>query len=91
MANTPQAKKRIRQNEKNRLRNQTHRSKLRTYVKKVIAAIESGDKSVAQEAFKQAVPVIDGMVTKGIIHKNNAARRKSRLSAHIKKLAVKAA
>jgi small subunit ribosomal protein S20 len=62
------------------------RSKFRTYVKKVIAAIRGNDKEGAKEAFKNAVPVIDTMAGKGIIHKNKAARHKSRLSARIKAL-----
>lgn len=86
MANTAQAKKRVRQNEKNRAHNASLRSKVRTYIKNVINAIATGNKSNAQEAFKVAVPVIDKMAGKGIIHKNKAARHKSRLSAHIKKM-----
>ncbi|MGE3920795.1 MAG: 30S ribosomal protein S20 [Gammaproteobacteria bacterium] len=87
MANTAQSKKRVRQNETRRVRNMGLRTKMRTYIKKVVAAIATGNKTVAQEAFKEAVPVIDTMVTKKIIHKNKAARHKSRLSAHIKALA----
>jgi small subunit ribosomal protein S20 len=60
---------------------------VRTYIKKVIAAIESGDKAKAQEAYNEAVPVIDSMADKGILHKNKAARHKSRLNAKIKALA----
>nr|VFK24029.1 MAG: small subunit ribosomal protein S20 [Candidatus Kentron sp. MB]VFK34113.1 MAG: small subunit ribosomal protein S20 [Candidatus Kentron sp. MB]VFK76747.1 MAG: small subunit ribosomal protein S20 [Candidatus Kentron sp. MB] len=59
---------------------------LRTYIKKVRTAIEAGDKAQAEAAFKVAVPIVDRMATKGIIHKNKAARHKSRLSAHIKAL-----
>ena len=88
MANTAQAKKRIRQAEVRRQRNVAMRSKLRTYIKKVRQAIEAGDKTVAQAAFKEAVPVIDKMAGKDIIHKNTAARYKSRLSAHIKNLPI---
>lgn len=88
MANTKQAKKRAIQSEQSRQRNASARSMLRTYIKKVIKAIQSGNKVEAQEAFKQAVPVLDRMATKGIIHKNKAARHKSRLSAHIKGLAA---
>ncbi len=90
MANTPSAKKRIRQSEKRRLRNMALRSRLRTFIKKVINAIEAKDATLAQSAYKEAVPVIDKMVTKGIIHKNKAARHKSRLHGHIKKLATAA-
>ena len=88
MANTKQAKKRVKQSEEHRQRNASARSMLRTYIKKVIKAIELGNKPDAQAAFKEAVPVIDRMATKGIIHKNKAARHKSRLSAHIKALAA---
>ena len=61
---------------------------VRTYVKKVVAAIETGDKSAAQKAFEEAQPVIDRIADKGIIHKNKAARHKSRLSAQIKEMAA---
>ncbi len=87
MANSPQAKKRARQAEKNRARNAGQRSNLRTFVKKVLAAVNEGDKTKAQAAFKIAEPVIDSAVTKGLIHKNKAARGKSRLSARIKAIA----
>ncbi|ALP40194.1 30S ribosomal protein S20 [Aeromonas schubertii] len=59
----------------------------RTYVKKVIAAIASGDKAAAVAAFEKAQPILDRMATKGLIHKNKAARHKSRLAAQIKALA----
>lgn len=87
VANSPQAKKRARQAEKRRAHNASLRSMVRTYLKKVVAAIESGDKAKADEAFKQAVPVIDRMADKGIIHKNKAARHKSRLNAKVKAMA----
>ncbi|HVK99579.1 MAG TPA: 30S ribosomal protein S20 [Dongiaceae bacterium] len=88
MANIKSAKKRARQAEKRRRHNAGLRSMVRTYIKKVILAIESGNKETAQKAYLEAVPVIDRMVTKGIIHKNKAARHKSRLSDHIKALAA---
>ena len=88
MANSPQAKKRARQNEKARKHNASLRSMVRTYIKKVVAAIEAGDAAAAQEAFKAAAPVIDRIADKGIIHKNKAARHKSRLNAQIKALAA---
>ena len=88
MANIKSAKKRARQSEKRRRHNAGLRSMVRTYIKKVILAIESGNKETAQKAYLEAVPVIDRMVTKGIIHKNKAARHKSRLSDHIKALAA---
>ena len=59
---------------------------VRTSIKKVIAAIQSGDQQAAQEAYSQAVPTIDSMADKGILHKNKAARHKSRLNAKIKAL-----
>lgn len=88
MANTPQAKKRARQAEKRRSHNASLRSMVRTYIKKTIAAIQSGDAAVAQTAYNAAVPVIDRMADKGIIHKNKAARHKSRLNAQVKALAT---
>ena len=86
MANTKQAKKRVRQAEKHRRHNASMRSMLRTYIKKVSAAIHAGDPTVAIASLQEAVPIIDRMASKGIIHKNKAARHKSRLVAHIKKL-----
>ena len=86
MANSPQAKKRARQAEKSRIRNAGQRSNLRTFIKKVILAVKEGDKEKAQAAFKTAQPVIDSAVTKGLIHKNKAARSKSRLHAKVKAL-----
>lgn len=86
MANTASAKKRARQSEKHRQHNASLRSMVRTYIKKVQAAIASGDKKVAEEALQAAVPVIDRMASKGLIHKNKAARHKSRLTANIKKI-----
>jgi small subunit ribosomal protein S20 len=88
MANSAQAKKRIRQAEKNRLQNTSVRSKLRTYIKKVVKAIDSGDKTVAEEAYKAAVPIIDSTARKGLIHPNKAARHKSRLNKHIRNIQV---
>lgn len=87
MANTKQAKKRVRQSETRRQHNASMRSMFRTYVKKVLAAIKVGDAKLAQAAMQLATPVIDRMASKGIIHANKAARHKSRLTAHIKKLA----
>ena len=87
MANTAQAKKRAKQAEKSRVRNAGQRRNLRTFVKKVIVAVNSGDKEKAQAAFKIAMPIIDSAVNKGIIHKNKAARGKSRLNAKVKAMA----
>lgn len=84
MANSPQARKRARQAEKHRQHNASQRSMLRTSIKKVVNSIESGDKAASEDAYKAAVPVIDRMANKGLIHANKAARHKSRLNAHIK-------
>lgn len=86
MANSPSARKRARQAETHRVRNASQRSMLRTYIKKTVYAIEAGEKAAAEEAYKAAVPVIDCMATKGLIHKNKAARHKSRLNAKIRAL-----
>lgn len=87
MANTAQAKKRARQAEKSRIRNAGQRSNLRTFVKKVIAAVNAGDKEKAQAAYNTAVPIIDSAVNKGLIHKNKASRSKSRLNSKVKSIA----
>lgn len=87
MANSAGSKKRARQAEKRRQHNASLRSMARTYMKKVVAAIESGDKTAAEAAFKTAQPILDSSVNKGIFHKNKIARTKSRLSARIKALA----
>ena len=87
MANSPQARKRARQNDKRRLQNAGTRSMMRTYVKKVLRAIDSGDKGAAEAALKAAIPVIDRTADKQIIHKNKAARQKSRLNARIRAMA----
>lgn len=84
LANTVQAKKRARQAEKHRQHNASMRSMLRTYVKRVIKAIDSGDKAKAESEYQTAVPVIDRMARKGLIHANKAARHKSRLTHHIR-------
>ncbi|MCB1671388.1 MAG: 30S ribosomal protein S20 [Gammaproteobacteria bacterium] len=86
MANSPQARKRARQAEIRRRHNASFRSMVRTSIKKVIAAIDSGDYEKAQAAYQSAVPVIDRMADKGIIEKNKAARHKSRLNAKVKAL-----
>jgi len=87
LANIKSAKKRARQSERARELNASQRSMLRTYIKKVIKAIEAGDKAAATAAFTTAQPVIDSAAGKGLIHANKAARHKSRLSAHIKAMA----
>jgi small subunit ribosomal protein S20 len=86
LANTKQAKKRAIQAEKHRKHNASMRSLFRSSVKKVINAIATKDQNAAFAALKAATPIIDRMVGKGIVHKNKAARHKSRLIAHIRKL-----
>lgn len=87
MANIKSAKKRAIQAEKARQHNASRRSMMRTYLKKVIAAIEAGDKEAATAAFSAAAPILDRLAGKGLIHKNKAARHKSRLNAQIKAIA----
>lgn len=86
MANTAQAKKRAKQAEKHRQRNASQRSEFRTYVKKVVKAITTGNPAEAEAAYKAAVPVIDSLARKGVVHANKAARHKSRLNSHIRAL-----
>ena len=88
MANSPQAKKRARQGEKRRTHNASLRSLVRTVIKKVLAAIATGDAETAKAAYQEAVPVIDRMADKGILHRNKAARHKSRLNAQVKALSA---
>jgi len=87
VANTPQARKRAKQSEKRRQHNASLRSMVRTYIKRVQAEIAKGEHAPALAAYNTAVPVIDRIADKGIIHKNKAARHKSRLNAQIKALA----
>jgi small subunit ribosomal protein S20 len=87
MANTASARKRARQSETQRQHNASLRSELRTAVKNVRKAIDAGDKSAAQTVYQSAVSTIDSIADKNIIHKNKAARHKSRLAAAIKALA----
>jgi small subunit ribosomal protein S20 len=84
MANTAQAEKRARQAEVRRAHNMSLRSTLRTAVKKVRKAVDAGDKAAAQAVFRTSVSTIDSIADKKIIHKNAAARTKSRLSAAVK-------
>lgn len=86
MANSVSARKRARQNERHRQHNASLRSHVRTRIKKVLRAIESGDKAAAEEAYKAAVPAIDRSVSKGIMHANKAARHKSRLNRHLREM-----
>ncbi|MDH3343359.1 MAG: 30S ribosomal protein S20 [Gammaproteobacteria bacterium] len=87
MANSAQAKKRARQAANRHEHNAGMRSMFRTYVKKVVYAIEAGDKAKAEDAYKAAVPIIDGICSKGLIHKNKAARHKSRLNQRVRSMA----
>ena len=86
MANSPQAKKRARQNEKRFAINKARRSRIRTFLRKVEEAIASGDQAAAAEALKTAQPEIMRGVSKGVMHKNTAARKVSRLSSRVKAL-----
>jgi small subunit ribosomal protein S20 len=87
MANSAQARKRARQAEKARQHNTSQRSAFRTAIKKVLKAVEAGDKAAAQTVFQLSVSIIDRIADKEIFHKNKAARHKSRLSAAIKAMA----
>jgi small subunit ribosomal protein S20 len=84
MANSPQAAKRARQNEKRFAINKARRSRIRTYLRKVEEAIASGDKEAAQAALRAAQPELMRGVSKGIFHKNTASRKISRLAARVK-------
>jgi small subunit ribosomal protein S20 len=86
MANSPQAKKRARQNLRRFAINKARRSRIRTFLRKVEEAIASGDKDAAAEALRRAQPELMRGVTKGVVHKNTAARKMSRLSARVKAL-----
>lgn len=86
MANSKSAEKRIRQNEKRRLRNRSHRNRARTLVKKARVEIEGGEVSSAEEATRVAMRDLDKAASKGVIHKRNAARRKSRLMKRLNAL-----
>ncbi|MBF9031220.1 30S ribosomal protein S20 [Rhodobacterales bacterium HKCCE3408] len=86
MANTPQSKKRARQNQRRYDVNKARRSRIRTYLRRVEEAIASGDMAAAQEALKAAQPELMRGVTKGVLHKNTAARKMSRLSSRVKSL-----
>ncbi len=83
MANTPQAKKRIRRNERRKIVNTNRVSRIRTFIKKVEAAIETGDQAVANEALKAMQPELARGVAKGVVHKNVAARKMSRLTKRV--------
>ncbi len=84
MANIKSSKKRARQAVDRNARNASQRSMLRTYVKKVLKAIQANDATAAQDAYKAAEPILDRYSARGLIHKNKAARHKSRLTARIR-------
>jgi small subunit ribosomal protein S20 len=86
MANTPQAKKRIRRNERRAEINGNRLSRIRTFVKKVEAALAGGDKTAAAEALKAAQPELARGVARGVLHKNTAARKISRLTKRVASL-----
>ena len=88
MANIKSAIKRARQNVKIRQHNASARSMYRTFIKNVLKAVETGDKNTAKLAYEKAQPIIDIATTKGLIHKNKAARIKSRLVAKLKAMAA---
>lgn len=86
MANTPQSKKRARQNVARFSVNKQRRSRIRTFLRKVEEAIASGDKNQAETALREAQPELMRGVTKGVLHKNTASRKMSRLAARVKSL-----
>lgn len=86
MANTPQAKKRIRRNEKRAEINGNRIGRIRTFVKKVESALEGGDKAAAAEALKAAQPELARGVARGVLHKNTASRKLSRLTKRVASL-----
>ena len=89
MPNHKSAEKRVRQNEKRRQINRGNRTKVRTYIKKVRAALDSGKADEIQSVLPDAISVIDKSVQKGVLHKNAAARYKSRLTVRANQTAVK--
>jgi small subunit ribosomal protein S20 len=86
MANSNQATKRSRQAEKRRRHNMARRSMMRTLVKKVVKAIGAGDGESARAAYQAAVPKLDRLARKGLVHRNKAARHKRRLNARIRSM-----
>jgi small subunit ribosomal protein S20 len=88
MANSPQAKKRARQNEARFQVNKARRSRIRTYLRRVEEAIASGDQTAAATALREAQPELMRGVTKGVLHKNTASRKMSRLSARVKAMSA---
>lgn len=87
MANSPQARKRARQNDKRRAQNHSQRSAMRTAVKRLLKLVAAGDRQAAAEAYRRTVSVIDRVAGKGLIHQNKAARLKSRLNHRLRGMA----
>ncbi|GGF49814.1 30S ribosomal protein S20 [Azorhizobium oxalatiphilum] len=88
MANTPSAKKAARKIERRTEVNRSRRSRVRTYLRKLEDALTAGDKDQAEAAFKAAAPELMRAVTKGVLHKNTASRKVSRLAARVRKLSA---
>ncbi|MEJ6502716.1 MAG: 30S ribosomal protein S20 [Rhodobacterales bacterium] len=88
MANSPQSKKRARQEQRRTLVNKTRRTRIRTFIRKVEEAITGGDQAIAVAALRAAQPEIMRGVSKGILHKNTASRKMSRLSSRVKALSA---
>ncbi|MBX5453585.1 MAG: 30S ribosomal protein S20 [Acidobacteriia bacterium] len=86
MANTDSARKRIRQTERRTLRNRARKSRVRSFIRKVEAAIAAGNKTEAQSALRAAQPELQRAASKGVLHRNTVARKLSRLSARVKAL-----
>ncbi|MEW4449165.1 30S ribosomal protein S20 [Qipengyuania sp. JC766] len=86
MANTPQARKRIRRNNRRAEINTARMSRIRSFLKKVESAVDAGDKSAASDALKAAQPELARGVARGVLHKNTAARKMSRLSKRVSAL-----
>lgn len=86
MANSPSSKKRARQNDRRAAVNQARRSRMRTFIRKVEEAIATGDQTAAKEALRVAQPEIQRSVSRGIVHKNTASRKISRLASRVKAL-----
>lgn len=87
MPNHKSAKKRVLQNEKRRVNNRSHRTRLRTAIKKLRAAITTGDATATQDLLPTTISTIDKAIQKGVLHRNAAARYKSRLTMHVNDLA----
>lgn len=88
MANTPQSQKRARQTERRTAVNKARRSRIRTFIRKVEEAIASGNATAAADALRAAQPELMRGVTKGVVHKNTASRKMSRLAARVKALSA---